>query len=64
MSKYNTLWEFIKSSNKENLKLSFEKIQNILDFEIDHFFKKELVNFGYKVEKIPLKEKYIIFSKL
>lgn len=38
MSKYNTLWKFIKSSNKENLKLSFEKIQNILDFEIDHFF--------------------------
>lgn len=38
MSKYKALWEFIESSNKENLKLSFEKIQNILDFEIDHFF--------------------------
>ena len=38
MSKYKALWEFRKSSNKENLKLSFEKIQNILGFEIDHFF--------------------------
>ena len=67
MSKYKALWEFIKSSNKENLKLSFDKIQDILGFEIDHFFlkcKKELEGFGYKVEKISLKEKYVIFSKL
>lgn len=67
MSKYETLWNYIKSSDKDNLKLTYDEIKNILGFEIDHSFlkyKKELENYGYKVDKISLKEKYVLFSKI
>lgn len=66
MSKYKLLWEYIIKENKEELKLSFEEIKNILGFPIDHSFlnyKKELIEYGYKVDKISLKEKFIIFKK-
>lgn len=67
MSKYEALWNYIKSSDKNNLKLTYDEIKNILGFEIDHSFlkyKKELENYGYKVDKISLKEKYVLFSKI
>lgn len=67
MSKYETLWNDIKGSDKNNLKLAYDEIKNILCFEIDHSFlkyKKELESYGYKVEKILLKEKYALFSKI
>lgn len=38
MSKYGPLFEYIKGNNKENYKLSYEEIRNILGFEIDHSF--------------------------
>ena len=66
MSKYKLLWEYIKKENKDELKLSFEYIKNILGFPIDHSFlnyKKELVEYGYRVDKISLKEKFVIFKK-
>ena len=67
MSKYNPLWQYIQKSNLDNLVLSFDDIKNILGFKIDHSFlnyKKELKNFGYQVDKISLKQKQIIFSRL
>jgi hypothetical protein len=67
MSKYNTLWEFIKKSGKETLKLSFAEIGDIAGIKIDHSFlnyKKELEQYGYKVQKISLKEKAIAFAKI
>lgn len=67
MSKYNKVWVFVKDQNKENLVMSFEEIKNILNFKIDHSFlnyKKELEEYGYKVEKIFLKEKKISFVKI
>jgi hypothetical protein len=67
MSKYNPLWEYLKKSNDQFIKLSFPEIHHILGFEIDHSFltyKKELLEYGYKVEKISLKEKFVIFTKL
>jgi len=66
MSKYKLLWEYIKKSNINELKLSFEEIKSIIGFPIDHSFlnyKKELIEYGYKVDKISLKEQYIIFKK-
>lgn len=65
MSKYKLLWEYIKKENKDELKLSFDEIKDILGFPIDHSFlnyKKELIAYGYKVDKISLKEKYIVFK--
>lgn len=71
MSKYNDLWIYIdlifKQNNKEKIELSFNQIKDATNFDIDHSFlnyKKELLNYGYKVEKIKLKDKKIVFSKL
>lgn len=67
MSKYNLLWEYIKSNNKENYKLSYEEIKNILGFDIDHSFlkyKKELNDYGYEVLKISMKDKTVFIKKL
>ncbi len=67
MSKYNPLWEYLQNSKSDKLKLSYEQIKNILNFDIDHSFltyKKELKEYGYEVGKISLKEKTIIFNKI
>ena len=66
MSKYEPLWNYLKENKKENYKLTYEEIKNILGFEIDHSFlnyKKELKEYGYEVGKISMKEKTIIFNK-
>ena len=63
MSKYEPLWKYLK----ENYKLSYEEIKNIIGFEIDHSFltyKKEAKKFGYEVGKISMKEKTVIFNKI
>lgn len=65
MSKYEPLWNYIKWNKKDSYKLTYEKIKNILGFEIDHSFlnyKKELKDYGYEVSKILIKEKTVIFS--
>ena len=52
MSKYNALWEYVKNSGAQSLKLIFDEIQNIAGVPIDHSFlnfKKELTNYGYPV---------------
>ncbi len=67
MSKYNPLWEYLKAHNEENYKLSYEEIKDILSFDIDHSFltyKKEAESYGYKVGKISMKEKTVIFNKI
>ncbi len=67
MSKYEPLWKYLKVNNKENYKLSYSEIKNILGFDIDHSFltyKKELKEFGYEVSKISMKEKAVIFNKI
>ena len=67
MSKYESLWKYLKENNKENYKLSYDEIQNILGFSIDHAFltyKKEAKEFGYEVGKISMKEKTVIFNKI
>ena len=67
MSKYEPLWKYLKDNNKDNYQLSYEEIKSILGFEIDHSFltyKKEVKEFGYEVEKISMKDKYIIFKKM
>lgn len=67
MSKYEPLREYLKEKKKEIYKPSYEKIKNILGFEIDHSFlayKKELKDYGYEVGKISMKEKTVIFNKI
>ncbi len=66
MGKYNALWEYVKNSGAQSLKLTFDEIQNIAGVPIDHSFlnfKKELTNYGYRVGKISMKEKPVSFEK-
>ena len=67
MSKYNALWKYIKENGPPSFKLTFDEINNIAGIAIDHSFlnyKKELLQYGYKVEKISLKDKTVIFKKI
>ncbi len=67
MSKYDPLWQHFRGLNKPVVELSFDKIQDILGFPIDHSFlnyKKELQQYGYRVGKIHLKEKRVVFEKV
>ena len=63
MSKYEPLWKCLKDNNKENYKLSYEEIKNILGFDINHSFltyREESKKYGYEVDEISMKEKIII----
>ena len=67
MSKYEKLWLYVQSARAPYLKLTFEQIKEFSGAEIDHSFltyKKELCDFGYKVGKISLKEKTVVFEKI
>ncbi len=66
MSKYEPLWKYVKDNKKDEYQLTYEEIKNILGFDIDHAFltyKKELINYGYEVKKISIKEKEVLIKK-
>ena len=67
MSKYEALWEYLRKDGSPSLKLTFDEIQVIAGIKLDHSFlnyKKELIQYGYEVGKISLKEQFIIFIKV
>ena len=67
MSKYDTLWIWIKENGTHNFKLTFDEIGQIIGFPIDHSFlasKKELAGYGYQVVKISMKEQTVHFQQL
>jgi len=67
MSKYIKLWEYIQKMDISSIKLTFDEIKEILGISIDHSFlnyKKELVDYGYQVIKISLKEQTVLFNKI
>ena len=66
MSKYDPLWDYIKQQSESQFELTFSEIGVILGFPLDHSFlmyKKELLLYGYRVRKIFLKERKIIFER-
>lgn len=66
MSKYLPLWEYVSKRNDESFSLSFDEIEALLGFPVDHSFltyKKELSDYGAKVEKISVKERRVLFIK-
>jgi hypothetical protein len=66
LSKYETLWKYVSKQNKEFLILTFDDIKRINEVEIDHSFlnyKKELIEYGFSVGKISLKNKTVDFIK-
>ena len=67
MSKYNSLWEYVQSNGNQSFKMTFEEIRDIAGIPIDHSFlkyKNELIDYGYEVGKISMKEQTIIFNKM
>lgn len=67
MSKYEPLWKYIKENGKESYQLSYEQIEKVLGFAMDHSFltyKKELKEYGYEVRKISMKEQTVTFDKI
>lgn len=71
MSKYEGLWAYVdylfRERNCARATLTFSQVKEITGFDIDHSFlqyKKELIEYGYRVEKISLKEEKILFGKL
>lgn len=67
MSKYNALWNYVRSQSVPQLTLSFDAIQQIAGIPIDHSFlqyKKELTAYGWLVVKISMKGQTVCFAKL
>ena len=67
MSKYDALWAWIKENGTDRFKLTYAEIGQIAGQPIDHSFltyKKELMDYGFQVEKISLKEQTVAFRKL
>ena len=66
MSKYDLLWKWINENKTDNFKLTYDEIENIAGVPIDHSFltfKKELLQYGFKVAKISVKGQIVDFEK-
>ena len=66
MSKYEPLWKWIQNNGTDSFQLAYAEIENILGFPIDHSFltfKKELLDFGFAVGKISMKNQTVSFEK-
>jgi len=66
LSKYERLWDYIKKQNKAYLILTYAEIESIAGVPLDHSFlkaKRELLESGFVVEKISMKEKMVSFAK-
>ncbi len=67
MSKYEPLWNWIKVNGTDSFKLTYVEIEKIAGLPIDHSFltfKKELLEYGFKVGKISMKEQTVTFEKV
>ena len=66
MSKYDPLWRHLQALDADALVLSFDQIEAVLGFPIDHSFlnfKKELPQYGWAVGKISLKGQTVAFVR-
>ena len=66
MSKYEPLWDWIRDNGTDSFTLTYDEIETILGFPIDHSFlkfKRELLEYGFEVEKISLKNKTVSFGR-
>ena len=67
MSKYDPLCKWINENKTDNFKLTYAEIENIAGVPIDHSFltfKKELLQYGFKVAKISMKGQVVDFEKV
>ena len=67
MSKYDPLWKWINKNKTDNFSLTYAEIENIAGVPIDHSFltfKKELLEYGFKVGKISMKGQTVDFERI
>ena len=67
MGKYDTLWKWINENKTDDFKLTYAEIESIGGVPIDHSFltfKKELLQYGFQVAKISMKEQTVDFEKV
>lgn len=67
MSKYESLWNWIKENGTDSFMLTYDEIESIAGIPIDHSFlgfKKELLEYGFKVGKISMKEQTVAFERI
>ena len=67
MRKYGALWEWIAQNGTDSFTLRFDEIAKIAGVPIDHSFlkyKRELIDYGYTVEKISMKAQQVSFMKM
>jgi hypothetical protein len=67
MSKYDPLWNWIKENGTDSFILTYAEIEKIAGLPIDHSFltyKKELLEYGFKVGKISMKGQTVAFEKI
>ena len=66
ISKYDSLWEYIGKCEEPEIMLTYEEIEKICGVPIAHSFltyKKELGCYGYRAEKISMKDKTVRFVR-
>ena len=64
--KYDALWAYIRENGKPQLTLTFEELERIAGVPLNHAFlqyKKELLQYGYAVEKISMKAQTVLFIR-
>ncbi|MBO4414711.1 MAG: hypothetical protein J5824_01875 [Lachnospiraceae bacterium] len=67
MSKYEPLWKWIRDNGTDSFKLTYAEIEEIAGVPIDHSFlkyKKELLEYGFCVGKISMKEGTVMFQRV
>ena len=67
MSKYEPLWKWIRDNGTDNFKLTYAEIEEIAGVPIDHSFlkyKKELLEYGFCVGKISMKEETVMLQRV
>ncbi|QFJ54512.1 hypothetical protein [Pseudobutyrivibrio xylanivorans] len=67
MSKYEHLWKWIRDNGTDSFKLTYAEIEEIAGVPIDHSFlkyKKELLEYGFCVGNISMKEETVMFQRV
>lgn len=66
MSKYSPVWDHIRGQAESPVILTFAEIERLSGVPVDHSFlteKKELRQYGWRVGKISLRAKTVIFRR-
>lgn len=67
MDKYQKLWDYVSSQDKNELELTFDEIASISGVGIDHSFlsyKKNLLALGFQVEHVYMKKQLVRFTRV